>query len=963
MRRLGVLEAHNSTVANSRRKPYRLQRVSPDTLHRCLARLDGGILHLAKRGSKGSSDIVSKSPRRPRGRRASTGGNGVLERPRTPAAGDKPTSEKNTGKVAAPTGAAAVGHVGAYSDSEIEESAERRTRRTRRRSSTSRYDGEGAGHLRLRKQGTRGLMLSSSLPSSPLTSDIEGVHSDMEDAGLSQLQKPQAQRGESGLPKTEASQGVDTSPADAATSIANQSQGRVPVKSEEPEAHGNKDSTSKGQPDKAIKDEEDDDGNGDGDGDGGGDEDEEEEEDDGVVRCVCGERNDGELMIQCEVCQVWQHTLCMGIRDEKHIPDKYYCEKCRPDDHPYINSRPRTVVLAEASALGTTTMMRRSAVMAVAKMTAREEYRSASAAAAIAASVAVAATGRTSSSSSSNGGGRRTPKRPVKRPDGASENKSARKSRRSRRQTRGAGDDDEGSGAEYDEGQRSGGASAGAADDSDAGDGDEVSGTKGARNGCASNGEAAGTRKGSSSKRSAVSRGNGADSRNKRRKVGGSGKSTNASASQERTEDEAMTGSGNDEDCGDSPAEDVVARMLGVGSDSGRGKGKARIPKPRDRSASSAAKVGACRLGAAMEDGDFGTAFAGSPRRGNSSMDGRGNVGDKQRGRSEPGSPRSPSPSLQSLLYGAIASRGGNMDMDKLGFSGVNGFAGSERLGKRKRGGGSGRSGKHQRLTVSATNSPCLDEDSRFGTFSTSSQQRKSGLASARGNSPADDSAEGAAKAGDEAGDRAEDDKHDDHAHHRQPKHSFPPVEMEDVDGNAIMVPPNMLNSHGQPVYSSLTAETMCKIRYPHSKASLYELNRRAKQLLEWLGKTQSEYEHERLSWMQPPSRAGADGAPHQGSSLPDPQLPLVDGLPLQIKRALSRPLSEAPTSPINPNDWPTDEDYDGSTVAKEFPGDAENKGEADAKAPTQRKGPRSTVSIMEDLVWRLIRFQETYSS
>ncbi|KAJ2549294.1 Histone deacetylase complex subunit, partial [Coemansia sp. RSA 1836] len=135
--------------------------------------------------------------------------------------------------------------------------------------------------------------------------------------------------------------------------------------------------------------------------------------DDGVVRCVCGERNDGELMIQCEICQVWQHTLCMGIRDEAHIPDKYYCEKCHPSDHPYINSRPRTMVLAEATALGASTMMRRSAVMAVAKMTAREEYRSASAAAAIAASVAAAAT---SASAGAGGHGRkRAPAAPGRR--------------------------------------------------------------------------------------------------------------------------------------------------------------------------------------------------------------------------------------------------------------------------------------------------------------------------------------------------------------------------------------------------------------------------------------------------------------------------------------------------------------------------------------------------------------------
>ncbi|KAJ1718884.1 Histone deacetylase complex subunit, partial [Coemansia biformis] len=113
-----------------------------------------------------------------------------------------------------------------------------------------------------------------------------------------------------------------------------------------------------------------------GEDDGNEENEDEEEEDDGVVRCVCGERNDGELMIQCETCQVWQHTLCMGIRDEAHIPDKYYCEKCHPEDHPYINSRPQTQVLAEASAMGASTMMRRSAVMAVAKMTSREDIRS-----------------------------------------------------------------------------------------------------------------------------------------------------------------------------------------------------------------------------------------------------------------------------------------------------------------------------------------------------------------------------------------------------------------------------------------------------------------------------------------------------------------------------------------------------------------------------------------------------------
>ncbi|KAJ2586909.1 Histone deacetylase complex subunit, partial [Coemansia sp. RSA 1804] len=163
-----------------------------------------------------------------------------------------------------------------------------------------------------------------------------------------------------------------------------------------------------------------DDGNSDEDEDDDDEEDDDDDEDgdDGVVRCVCGERNDGELMIECEICQVWQHTLCMGIRDEAHIPDKYYCEKCRPEDHPYINSRPRTLVLAEASALGTSTMMRRSAVMAVAKMTAREEYRSAAAAAAIAASVAAASSSGPPSAAAAAAAGRKTPKKQARKPNG-----------------------------------------------------------------------------------------------------------------------------------------------------------------------------------------------------------------------------------------------------------------------------------------------------------------------------------------------------------------------------------------------------------------------------------------------------------------------------------------------------------------------------------------------------------------
>ncbi|KAJ1911659.1 Histone deacetylase complex subunit [Mycoemilia scoparia] len=75
--------------------------------------------------------------------------------------------------------------------------------------------------------------------------------------------------------------------------------------------------------------------------------DEDEDEDDGVVRCLCKNKKDYELMIQCEQCQIWQHTVCMGILDEDMIPDKYYCEECHPHDHPYIDSKPQSQVLKE----------------------------------------------------------------------------------------------------------------------------------------------------------------------------------------------------------------------------------------------------------------------------------------------------------------------------------------------------------------------------------------------------------------------------------------------------------------------------------------------------------------------------------------------------------------------------------------------------------------------------------------
>ncbi len=34
-------------------------------------------------------------------------------------------------------------------------------------------------------------------------------------------------------------------------------------------------------------------------------------------------------MIQCEGCEVWQHSRCVGILD-KEVPTSYFCELCHP---------------------------------------------------------------------------------------------------------------------------------------------------------------------------------------------------------------------------------------------------------------------------------------------------------------------------------------------------------------------------------------------------------------------------------------------------------------------------------------------------------------------------------------------------------------------------------------------------------------------------------------------------------
>ncbi|GLT74641.1 hypothetical protein SLA2020_464280 [Shorea laevis] len=48
-----------------------------------------------------------------------------------------------------------------------------------------------------------------------------------------------------------------------------------------------------------------------------------------TVDCTCGTKDDdGERMLACDVCGVWQHTRCAGIDNSDAIPAKYICKKC-----------------------------------------------------------------------------------------------------------------------------------------------------------------------------------------------------------------------------------------------------------------------------------------------------------------------------------------------------------------------------------------------------------------------------------------------------------------------------------------------------------------------------------------------------------------------------------------------------------------------------------------------------------
>jgi hypothetical protein len=84
-----------------------------------------------------------------------------------------------------------------------------------------------------------------------------------------------------------------------------------------------------------------------------------------VTRCVCGRdeltplqvngalqqllqheygiKVDLGLFIQCDECSVWQHGYCVGLFTDADVPDKYWCERCRPELHVAVPAERRTL--------------------------------------------------------------------------------------------------------------------------------------------------------------------------------------------------------------------------------------------------------------------------------------------------------------------------------------------------------------------------------------------------------------------------------------------------------------------------------------------------------------------------------------------------------------------------------------------------------------------------------------------
>ncbi|KAL8159147.1 hypothetical protein V2J09_000684 [Rumex salicifolius] len=50
------------------------------------------------------------------------------------------------------------------------------------------------------------------------------------------------------------------------------------------------------------------------------------------VECICGaEEDDGERMVVCDICEVWQHTRCLRIPNTEDVPKIFICNRCEQE--------------------------------------------------------------------------------------------------------------------------------------------------------------------------------------------------------------------------------------------------------------------------------------------------------------------------------------------------------------------------------------------------------------------------------------------------------------------------------------------------------------------------------------------------------------------------------------------------------------------------------------------------------
>ncbi|OMO58645.1 Zinc finger, PHD-type [Corchorus olitorius] len=48
-----------------------------------------------------------------------------------------------------------------------------------------------------------------------------------------------------------------------------------------------------------------------------------------IVDCPCGAKeDDGERLVSCDICEVWQHTRCVKIPNNEEIPHVFLCKQC-----------------------------------------------------------------------------------------------------------------------------------------------------------------------------------------------------------------------------------------------------------------------------------------------------------------------------------------------------------------------------------------------------------------------------------------------------------------------------------------------------------------------------------------------------------------------------------------------------------------------------------------------------------